>query len=637
MDSSSFMTRLNVEVNEFVPSSSPTLSYNDLTQPVHYPTDRHRRTTPMSHQKHRTASSKGVSLNHLISFSLPPRETTTRTTTRPSKANAPFNKQRFVNANFRFVLDASKDYSQHMQDPDLLVEWEDIDQVVVGATSEALCPICLDRAAAPRVAKCGHVYCWPCIQHYIQLGEKPWRKCPICYDAVYERDLRSVQTMYVFETSKPSLSQPVLVEFTLMKRLQGSTIALPIMQFDQWSDRQAPPPVDLDCAATFSKLLLSNQKHIQYALQQDKTDLRDALDTINNQLDAYPQTLGVASERPFVEACLKSIDDGLIRPEASRHSNRPLQARNASPVESNKNKSQNDSFYFYQSSDGQFLFLHPLDIKILKHAYGDYQSLTKTISVPVFSIQQSTVDADLRKKCKYLSHLPLSCDVMFCDVDVSSVVPQATLKQYSRELRDRKAKLTRLQSIDKPDSKLAINDEEDEKTKTQSSLMAMVGSSTDATRRSSVFSVPKIEQITIAPRSLSPSDDYTPTSRVPSGFDIPTSSQHDEFTSEYGSSSPTSFAKMAAASSMSNKPWTRQTKQRHISGGYDDDWYIDDYHGWTLDIEEGVLAQAEQRKAGNVQTSAVGSSDLNVGGKTKTRKGGKKITLVSNGGSRGRN
>jgi hypothetical protein len=57
----------------------------------------------------------------------------------------------------------------------------------------------LQQPTAARVTKCGHTYCLACIIHYLQLNdenEKPnkkWRKCPICWDSVYAKDLKSVR------------------------------------------------------------------------------------------------------------------------------------------------------------------------------------------------------------------------------------------------------------------------------------------------------------------------------------------------------------------------------------------------------------------------------------------------------------
>ena len=62
---------------------------------------------------------------------------------------------------------------------------------------------------AAKITRCGHVYCWSCVLHYLALvsnyhyrvnpeslkflclqGEKKWRKCPICYESIYKQDLK---------------------------------------------------------------------------------------------------------------------------------------------------------------------------------------------------------------------------------------------------------------------------------------------------------------------------------------------------------------------------------------------------------------------------------------------------------------
>lgn len=51
-----------------------------------------------------------------------------------------------------------------------------------------------------------------------------------------------------------------------------------------------------------------------------------------------------------------------------------------------------NSFYFYQSADGQHIYLHPLDIKVLKHEFGSYDNFPSHIKLPVISIRESTVN-----------------------------------------------------------------------------------------------------------------------------------------------------------------------------------------------------------------------------------------------------
>ena len=49
-------------------------------------------------------------------------------------------------------------------------------------------------------------------------------------------------------------------------------------------------------------------------------------------------------------------------------------------------------YYFYQGADGQHLYLHPLDIKVLKYEYGEYDNFPDRITATAIRVQESTVN-----------------------------------------------------------------------------------------------------------------------------------------------------------------------------------------------------------------------------------------------------
>ncbi|KAI8048104.1 hypothetical protein BDF22DRAFT_703939 [Syncephalis plumigaleata] len=144
-----------------------------------------------------SANRKGqISLTHMLNFSLPPRQPSSLSGPRRRRGNyTPFNKERFINANFRFVVRPSGDYTVQAVDPDVPIEWTDVEQVIIVAEEEAVCPICLSKPVAPRVTRCGHIFCFSCILRYlatdtveddmrrkhedgIGIAKRHWRKCP---------------------------------------------------------------------------------------------------------------------------------------------------------------------------------------------------------------------------------------------------------------------------------------------------------------------------------------------------------------------------------------------------------------------------------------------------------------------------
>lgn len=101
----------------------------------------------------------------------------------------------------------------------------------------------------------------------------------------------------------------------------------------------------------------------------------------------------------------------------------------------NKNNGENSDnvYYFYQMADGQHYYLHPLCNKILKYEYGDYSNFPETINCRIISLEESTINDDMRKRFKYLSHLPLTCDIVLCEIYLSDIVSSATFKKFKRK------------------------------------------------------------------------------------------------------------------------------------------------------------------------------------------------------------
>merc|ERR1719419_1337667 len=105
-----------------------------------------------------------------------------------------YNKSHYLQANCQFIVKSSGDYSVHSVDPDTLVEWSQIEQVHLKTSGSDLtsCPICLFPPTAAKISRCGHVFCWPCILHYLALSDDSYRKCPICDQNIEKADLKSV-------------------------------------------------------------------------------------------------------------------------------------------------------------------------------------------------------------------------------------------------------------------------------------------------------------------------------------------------------------------------------------------------------------------------------------------------------------
>ena len=98
------------------------------------------------------------------------------------------------------------------------------------------------------------------------------------------------------------------------------------------------------------------------------------------------------------------------------------------------------AYYFYQSTFGANVFLHPLDIRILLAHFKSYALFPQRISFESHGFSSDTVNDDLKKRCKYLGHLPAGTEVIFVEADLEPIVGLDTLVAFDQPLRSRRNK-----------------------------------------------------------------------------------------------------------------------------------------------------------------------------------------------------
>ncbi|KAF1672637.1 RING finger protein 10, partial [Pygoscelis papua] len=217
---------------------------------------------------------KKINLNHLLNFTFEPRGQAGHFDgnghgnwgKRNKWGHKPFNKELFLQANCQFVVSEEQDYTVHFADPDTLVNWDFVEQVRICSHEVPSCPICLYPPTAAKITRCGHIFCWACILHYLSLSEKTWSKCPICYGSVHKKDLKSVVAM---ETRQYAIGD--IITMQLMRREKGVLIALPK---SQWMNVVQPVYIGDDQHSQYSKLLLASREQVlQLVILEEKAAL----------------------------------------------------------------------------------------------------------------------------------------------------------------------------------------------------------------------------------------------------------------------------------------------------------------------------------------------------------------------------
>lgn len=369
-------------------------------------------------------------------------------------------KLRYVRANYRFVVSPEGSYSSIASDADAQIDWNNVLQVVASSLSQTTsCPICLSDPVAPRMAQCGHIFCLPCLIRYhqsetnedadthIPAHRRKWRKCPICEDRIQLSDVRPVRFYAGQESPLPRPGEDVVLR--LMGRSAASTLAMPreggteaLDAGDDIAWQYAANAMDYGrvMKANGSYMVEQHEEEIAALEKQEKEDecmfgsdgewTQKAIKAIRAAQEAVKD---LGTQDPTTTPA--GGDENQPPAHPTHHSQRHHH-HHPHPKSRGKQASGPD-FFFYSAPP--HLYLSPLDIRILKTKYGDFSLFPCTLLPRVEHISTGhVVDDALRRRAKYLGHLPRGCLISFLECDWTDIVPAETLEQFADEIERRR-------------------------------------------------------------------------------------------------------------------------------------------------------------------------------------------------------
>ncbi|GAB7353608.1 hypothetical protein MBLNU459_g4026t2 [Dothideomycetes sp. NU459] len=656
---------------------------------------------------HSTTSRKGqTSITHLMNFSLPPRPQPQRYgSARPARRNNTWglgsghhavDKARYVHANYRFIVDPRADYRPQAVDADIHIDWNNILQILVSNESQAsACPICLGTPVAPRMAKCGHIFCTPCLIRYMHSEDgaaaQPekkarWKKCPICWDAIYVSETRPVR-WYVGEELEPP-REGMDVVLRLVKREAGSTLAMPRESTDALAKGDDIPWYFAAEVMDYARVMKGSE---EYMLAQFDSDIQN-IKTLEQEdelmfgedsewtgkairmlHEAKEKVKGIGNppampkkpeeptaKRPPIEfnqtdegvpamyAIQQAAKSGQSMPNgATASTGQPAAGASGTDQSVATNSSatqepttsilstslaefrarqhahaerQPDQYLFYQAL--LHYYLSPLDIRILKVAFGTYEAFPSSILPRVERVSTGhIVDDELRKRIKYLAHLPYGCEVGFLECDWTDTVPPAVLDQFKPDIERRRRK-----NLDKEAC------EEKERMRAEKA-----GDREFAAARRKRPSIPNdnfsaddfqpLVSAEVANTAASVDTDGSSSSPPWGGQHRPQGSAYASLASP-GTSPNNARTVWGTTVIPTSSPELRAVRQR---GPVDDGWL----QGWEKDMlqDEELVARVQAASLGGGESSS--SSSKAAAGAGKGKKKGKKITLMSTTARRG--
>ncbi|XP_054710309.1 RING finger protein 10-like [Uloborus diversus] len=422
-------------------------------------------------EPHNKQGCKKMNLNHLLNFTLAPMDNRDVQNGRRGIYNRKikfpkYNKELFLQANCQFVARDYGNFLVHQKNPDLLVEWPLIEEIRLPSHEVPLCPICLYIPVAAKITKCGHIYCWPCILHYLSLTDRTWQKCPICFEAVHKNELKSVSVTI----RKPFVIGDEIV-MCLMKRAKDSLLPLPVTH-------ESPKHFicnikDDDLLTRYQKLLLANREDIKAIINREFVELKEAyekekdapeacfiesalklLEERENNLDGQifnncgtekhideVTNLNNAVARKHLES-LSSTDshDEIFQIDMTEHS----EISNEIPLNLNQNpeplldSDKKGNCFFYQAEDGQHLYLHNINVRMLLKEYGSLEFAPPIIKAKIVEIERVSMTEVLRKRLRYLHHLPLTCEFQIVELNFFHLLSKPVILQFKSEINKRK-------------------------------------------------------------------------------------------------------------------------------------------------------------------------------------------------------
>lgn len=394
------------------------------------------------------AGSKKKNLNHLLNFHYGPRDNYSGLNVFGRNGNSgghnrsqvkkhKYNKEQYLQANFQFVVNWKTNKYKITSSPDTLIDWDLIEQINIQTTEEPQCPICLYPPVAAKLTRCGHAYCWPCILHYLALSDKTWRKCPICYEAVHTNDLKSTTIV-----QQANFSVGNYISFQLMRRKKGS---LSIEKFNSLepSANDAAEHLHMfsasstDDEAKFAKFLMATRSDVISIIEREQHELAFCESEAN-----CPEFVFVQQALDLLKARKSEINNEIenepkMSPKTEIESGSLKEPE--TPTLSEDDEIQAKYYYFYQSVDGQNIFLHPLNVKMLQACYESLDKAPLMVNAKILQKEHHSMDEDHRRKFTCLGHLPLTCHFEVVEVQLQPpIVSDEVLQLFKDDILQRK-------------------------------------------------------------------------------------------------------------------------------------------------------------------------------------------------------
>ena len=428
------------------------------------------------------SSKKAVDISHLVNYTYSYDDTSSQ---RPKSSDKSSNKKKqskssssqihlhgmsYINANYKFILNNQGDYKSQLLDPNLPLSVNSISRVVV-KQNDYHCPICLgDEFVAPRMTKCGHIFCYPCIismfdnvkndKKKTTLGNmhNPEISCPLCSEVLKESFILLPVLIETVKENESLINSKNFYDLSLMFRNNAKIYSQPVSNFYQFKGFKGTipwishgcTPLDFKQFSPYvsnSRLILCDiqfliscyEKEVDDLMTQQLIDMEvygDAGPFYNIAIDRVQKRINELND------LYGSMEKPIRGPNKIDPSNLDSQFSNMS-LNDVQLPSYNEGFYYYECDVNSRIhyFLSPLDTHVINKLFNlpeskldendksginlqqyDYNPaynlpLSLKLFVENINSDENKVTPELVIKYPFLGNLPYGAEIGFLEID----------------------------------------------------------------------------------------------------------------------------------------------------------------------------------------------------------------------------
>jgi len=335
---------------------------------------------------------------------------------------------------FKFILNISEGgkksmYSKYSTLINSNVRWDDVCTVIYFSVDICTCPICLEKKlVAPKITRCGHIFCWPCLNNYYDYWvnnkiNKIIPKCPLCKEKINLAEIKSCEILYcvdyvssldgdknLYYNTKEKSNTNLITFNLIMQNKKAPTLYNthydPELDYYKKNLNKGKEdafnfiPIENQVEFSFSRifittpqLMLKRLNHIQNQLEDAMKDeqsfygderrlksLTECIEIISKNKNFFENSAVIksASEEELEDNlnCNENFSDYTLNNEGTKSSTIDDEMRNEKI-----DLSLGNFLYFYQEHFSDIYYLHPINFEILKYEYGDEANMPTEITV----------------------------------------------------------------------------------------------------------------------------------------------------------------------------------------------------------------------------------------------------------------